>query len=371
MSNSSGLLSGNGGIPTLNVRSVNPDHAAEIRHISHLYSRVYGDTFPVHDVVSDAFWRTHIGSRYMSLVAELNGEVIAHLSVHRDRIDPSIVEVAYPVYDPRFEDHLPEILARTWAVLERQRTRQGWRMLYYFSLAQRSESQLLGSALLNTYEVAICPGYLPHNSSSNSGSLKSALGLTKRCDVIVNQRFFAPDDCEAQALYAPERHRKFIEFLYAPTGLKRSFSGAKESRVATPVLSADSPAVERQFFRRTGVRQSFVRPSLLGSPKELLNRLSDERQEGSYLYLDLTDPKTPSMAEAVEALGFRFGGVLPLFKGTDSVVYFFERDYRPVLDELSTPRAKAIAEYITGVSSVPRTKAIPTRAKTKRLRADA
>lgn len=325
----------------LRVRSVNPDNALELRRISALYNRVYGDQFPVHDVCSEQFWRCHIGSRYSSLVAELNGEVVAHLSVHRDRLDPTIVEIAYPVYDPRCEELLSDVLSLAWGALERQRERQGWRMLYYFAVVQRSKTQLLGSALLNTHEVAICPEYLsPIECASDNTS--------KRCDVLVTQRIFKNLNSHPLKLYVPERHKQFIEFLYAPLGLNRSFVGTKDARSATPLLAADYPAVERQYFRRTGVRQSFVRPSLVGDLKQFQLKFKREARERSFVYLDLTDPATPLLAAEIEDAGYRFGGVLPLFKGTDSVVYFYDSEYSPNLEELLSPRARALASYVAG-----------------------
>jgi hypothetical protein len=272
------------------------------------------------------------------LVAVLDGEVIAHLSIHRDKANASHVEVAYPVCHPDHVGVLPEIFAKAWSVLSRQRERQGWKMLYYFSLCDRHEMQLLGSSLLETTEVAICPGYLPNFDQLNGNGLRS--------DILITQKIFEPQNEEPLTVFIPQKHREIVHFLYQPLGLNRNFSTNGRAKHTKPHLSADAAAVERQFFRRTGVEQAFVRPSLLGSSATLLKRIKRKDRHSRYLYLDLADPQTPVLAEQLEDQGFRFSGILPLFHNTDSIVYFEDTGDPLELSGLIGERGQALAHYM-------------------------
>jgi len=343
-------------VKDIQLKAANPDNELEIKQLSNLFRKVYGKSFPIESVYDPLFWNTHIGTRFISVIATKKGRVIAHLGAYPDADDSSHVQLCFPLCHPAYSHLIPELARGAWRILERQAERQQWKMIYYFVFGNVPDMQLLADSIFRTKEVAICPDYLPASNLRPRGN-KNVKGIRRssngsRTHVAITQKILSYENGGYKKLFVPEHHRQMIECLYEPMALKRSFDSRADYPREIHALPTEARAIDKNYFAKTGVVHSFVHPSLLSGQQDDIEKLSANGNSQVYAFVNMEDPACPSFSLKLEKSGYQFCGILPLLKGRDSLVYYkASSEVRSQLnrqfdeDFFYSPRSRMLASY--------------------------
>jgi len=343
-------------VEDIHLKAANPDNEVEIKQLSNLFRRVYGKSFPIDSVYDPQFWRTHIGTRFISVIAVRKGRIIAHLGAYPDSDEPRHVQLCFPLCDPAYSHLIPMLGKGAWSILQKQAQRQRWKMIYYFVFGNVPDMQQMADSIFFTKEVAICPDYLPASNLRPRGN-KNVKGIRRtsngsRTHISITQRIITAEENPPLKLFIPRHHRQMIECLYEPLGLKRTFMDRPKHLREAHALPAEARAVEKNYFSKTGVVHSFVHPSLLPGRPDDVEGLSANGNSQVYAFVNMEDPACPAFCEKLEDKGYQFCGILPLLKGRDSVVYYKasstvlqQADRQFDEDFFYSPRAKMLASY--------------------------
>lgn len=326
------------------LKAASPDNDAQVKRIVELFKRAYGEDFPIRQVYQPSFWKSRVGTRFTSFVAERNGEVIVHLAACRDRANPGHVQLCMPAVDPRDEKLSMDAARSLWELVERQAARQGWTMMYKFLLGNMSHLHQLLSTVFGFSEVAVYPGYCPPLSCVKKGERakrKTAPQITP--PVLIMQKSFRRPQ-ETASVFVPAHHAHVCKALFDSLGLARTIRDIGPLDVT--YTSNGREAVQLQSLRHRGVCHAFVQPSLLTSFNEAFSALPDKRFGDFVFFVNMADPKAPDFCTVLERKKFSFCGVLPLINGQDSLVYASRRAGLLKDDTFTAPRARALANYI-------------------------
>lgn len=358
-------------ISDLLIRTINPDNKVEIRDLVHLFRRVYGKSFPISSVYDEAFWSSHVGIRFNSLVAIHEGRIVGHCAIYPEKGVPNIVQLNYMLCDPMYRHLLPGLCRETWQIISKQSIRQNWNMIYNFTFGSSPFTQLLQNKVLNGHEVALMPAYLPNSKMRPRGLRikKGAATENDRGHVLISQRTFSPNKLTSRTIYAPKSHRDIIRYLYAPLNLPRVFDYSNSIAKLEKAVYADFPAVDMQSFTTTKVRHVYIQPSLVNMPSKTVSEIEDSCPDPSaalYLFINLSDPRCPDFCDMIENRGYKFCGVLPVLQGRDSIIFWRENqnsDYFNI-DNFYSESARVLARYLgtpSFDSAIEEAKAFETR----------
>lgn len=343
-------MSINCSLNNLQIKAIGPDNERVIRKIIDLFSACYKDSFPIAGVYDLQFWKSHIGLRFSSLVAFHDGEPIAHIALAPGPENRSHVQLSLPVCHRDYLEHRTFLEMKLLEVLETQRQRQDWRMLYFFVLANLPRFSEFAAGTIKTRVTAICPSYFPAIRSDYARA-----DQRDRTDVIVTKRVFDAVKEDERLCFVPEYHQDICSRLYSALGLSRRFIESSEVEAFSPsaplsasaTLSSDAPALQTSFFGRTGVCHAFIQPSLIRSVKDALAEIDAALSANKYVFVNTEDRACPAFCDALENHGYRFCGILPLMQGTDNLVYTNSIDSSFDVNSFITPRARNLAEYIS------------------------
>jgi hypothetical protein len=327
------------------IQAISPDNAAEIAQLTHLFCAVYGRRFPVKKVYDRHFWHSRIGSGFSSLVMRAGDEMVAHIACCTDRYDPRIVHLCFPACLPELTPRLPEIGDMVIQQLRRNSSRQGWTMLNFSAFSEIPLSQT-ASSLMGFNSMAILPCSYPASDLNRQprASRASRRERPSRSHTINSQLFFRPEIEPARDLFVPNSHREICELLYSDLGLHRSFCEAGGR--APAALCADRRAVERNYFPATRTSFLFLQPSLVSRAERQLFVPGSGKASTVFAIANLCDPACPALCSQLEESGFRFCGILPLYKGRDSIIYFWSDVATIEIEQFETARARTLAAYI-------------------------
>lgn len=324
----------------IKIKAASPDNEVEIKALIDLFSRAYGDRFPVKGVYEPKFWSTHINKRFISLLAYHNDQLCGHIAFQPERDHPRQVQVTLPVSDYAYLRANSIFASDVCEIVEDLASRQGWHSLYFFVFCSIPAMERISGDIFGLSSVGFFPAYLP----SDLSPVESDSNNDTACSIMVTARCFPSfQRFSTGILYVPQQHRRVVQDLYQEIGVQREFREIDvNGQFEEAAIPADCRAIERQFFKRAGVEQLFVHPSLVSTQEFIDNLSMKDGVLSQYIFLDMRDRKCPDMCEDLEKLGFRFGGILPFVKGRESISYFRVSDNLPEWREHLPRREKAI-----------------------------
>lgn len=334
-------------------KAVSPDNHREVIQIPELFRKVYGDTFPVTKVYSSQFWLTHIGNRFINLVAQREGKIIGHVAIEPQAGEPQtgerrVAQVGFALCDPKYRAYLPEMTQKASELISRVAVRQNWRMIYCYHYGDVPDVGGFFHGVLRCVDVAICPSYFPESDLRLRGMrTRRKNDPSGRSNLLITQRVLS-DDTDSIELYVPKQHLEICKYLYAPLTLSRTFAAKAGS--APSFVSADSAAVESRIFSRIEVAHYFVKPSLFEKGHYALDAFDSPKMKSVFLFVDMRDPQTPVFCERAEEKGYNFCGILPLQRGQESIIYYKSDQAIVETQTYDSERAQILARYIQGES---------------------
>lgn len=331
-------------------KAVSPDNGLHVKRIVELFRRAYGEDFPVRQVYTPEFWRSRIGNRLTSFVAERDGKFVGHLAACPDRENSKHVQICVPAFDPELGSETTQVAKQLWEMIERVAQRQDWKAAYKFLISSLPEVEQLVSKVFGFTDIAIYPGCtVPRAAMRTKASKNGSKGHANyrlHPPVLVTERTFLHESENDITVYAPAQHAEIIKFLYEPLKLSRQFCAGTEKDNNTPILSADSQALEVSSFPHSGIAHLFIQPSLLQGFSSSIFDFSGHQFDDYIVFANLFDSQTPQFCNFLEDQGLRFCGIVPLLNGRDNVVYAHTGSGLLEKASFSSKRAQKLVKYI-------------------------
>jgi serine/threonine-protein kinase RsbW len=157
------------------------------------------------------------------------------------------------------------------------------------------------------------------------------------------------DQPESVAIYPSARHADMVKRLYENLGARPTIM----TEAPEPPREAEGDAVvETSSYRVLNAAKIEVRRPGAGAAEQVESALTDlrlKRIDQVTLWLNLQDPRTAALTEAVERLGFFFAGILPGgVEGGDAIILQYLNnvplDFSRI--QLVSETADALLEYI-------------------------
>lgn len=312
-------------------KAASPDNKFELQAIVDLLKAVYGESFPLPGVYDPQFWHQHIGHRFTSILVYRGRQLVGHLAAQREGADGRMIQILYPLCHPDYREESEQILGAAWALLEKQCLRQQWHGIYFFSFAHTPEMVAFGERTLRVRRTALCPAYFPSSNLKNQGARKSGSRspaasrthqATERTDIIIGQRFFAPEQEKMHSIFVNEQHHDLVSKLYHSIGLPRDIkTSASREKLSSYPLPADRSAIETRYFSQSGIMHAYVEPSLLTSDSELATHFQRPHSISTFVFVKAYDPRALETAQWLENHGYEFSGILPHIHDRESLLF--------------------------------------------------
>lgn len=336
----------------LSIFAVNPDNRSQVESIIELVELMYSRSFPLHRAYDYSYWQSRIGNRFVSLVAEYKGQIIAHLAAYPDNDNSGNVQILFPFVHPAYS----ELTATVFALLVERvlglALRQLWKSVYFFEGIAPAEINTVISEELGTVPVAVCPGYLCQDEiqATTNGFSRSSGEAPERssCDIVVSQRILRHDR-KKRKIYLPLEHQEFCSTILKSLGVDM-LSPDEETNIESSRYTSEMQALSIHHYRSSNVSHIYVRPSLLKNAKALVEsiRSSELTRRAAYVFVNGNDPLAPTVARELQHSAFCFCGILPNLYNQDSLVYC-DGSVSMVSDALlNNKRTAFLAEYING-----------------------
>lgn len=319
------------------VRVLGLENYREAERLAHLLEEHYDEEVPSKEIFDPAFWCTSLEEnldrhqQVINLVIREDRELIAHLALNIRSCSQS-VDLMFPAFHPDYQERCVELGKVLWAQIRHLAERQGWQHFFLLGYHAQDTWQLLARECFNTHIAAILP--IAGSDQGGRSSIENRLGSERY--VLISYQQMPRGDEPAICLYPPDSQTEKIAALYRRLELKRSFakpSGLQKRTVSTPhprlrdgVLNVEDN-FRNPFMERVGVRHLAIMPGGLPNAQRTIERIEDrsrrlqERSGRLTVHVALSDPGCPSFCDSLEALGYRFCGVLPQLHEHDFAAY--------------------------------------------------
>jgi RimJ/RimL family protein N-acetyltransferase len=282
----------------VHVRALSQDDAIEFARAVY---RSYGYTYDRDWAYSaEDVQRLLAAGELAGWVGEVNGRVIGQMALKRNADEPGLGEAGLAMISPRFRRH-----AVGWQLgmtLVQWALDHGLYGIYANATTAHPYSQR-GAAKAGGKEVALLLGYIPAEVAYQDIETRP-----RRVGNMVMYNRLA--DNPRHPVYAPRRHEAMLRRIFERAGLVGDFTA--------PPRSAERPArteLGLEVETDHGIALVHVRSAgddLADAVREQQRRLRRAQVPIVYCDLDLSSPTTPAASEELAALGFFFGGVVPV-----------------------------------------------------------
>ncbi|MCO6431732.1 MAG: hypothetical protein J5J00_12815 [Deltaproteobacteria bacterium] len=338
--------------PHFTIKALAPDNDRVLKSLVTLFEGAHGLSHPNKNVYALQYWRSHIGSRFTSLGAFVDGKMAAHIALLPDPHDQLVVQLIFPVVSPAYKQFEEEIIDALDSVIAKQAARRSWNSIFYFDYVGCPSEATFELPIMGSREVAIAPAYFPmiDLSSVKEGNANGNGSRSCRLTIEVRQAILNKSNEERKILYVPERHASVVNFLYEPFALQREFRSVAESSTTGTVISnpffADCPAVYEDYFSPIETIHLYVQPSLITAAQKLQLLRKDGDAKARYIFLNMQDPACIALCQEIESQGFSFCGVMPCFFGQENIIYFWAEDPSFDVEAVRSLRGSKLARHM-------------------------
>jgi hypothetical protein len=316
----------------ISLRAANPDNRREVEAIIKLFKQVYGDQYPFQAVYQPAYWTSRGGGRFRSLVAYSADELVGHLAMRPYSGNQKLMELCLFAYDGSQIGSVDEMMQEAKEVLHRQAKRQDWELVYCYSFSSLPILQRIATEGLGFKEVALCPAMARCQDGTRPAVIISQAKVNSKDAAIKTEK-----------LYPPYWHKESIEGSFGSLGYAHEFLFSAAGNFGEAV----SVDVKLEQVAIPGTEVYFVTPSeelnSIGMSDFIAKHSSNSSNQ--FVFLDVRSPLCPAVALQLERAGFRYSGILPLMRGSDSIVYARIPSTSLCLKTLESADAKALGHY--------------------------
>lgn len=323
------------------IRAFSPDNDRHIRSLISLFQRTYGEDYPFMNIYRPQFWRSHIGRRFTSLVAILDGDVVAHVAIQPNPNNLTTVQLSYPAFDRSALDHEEKIRDKFQEIILSQLKRKAAAISLDLEILSPLFKSGFSKAIIDSSEVAIIPGYLlaPLRETKRSGN--------NRISLLVRQKVINYQSNSTIKLSAPRKHHAICQQLFKNIGLTRDLISSPDNQISSNLtFSADLRPWRINYYPIHGLTHLFVQPSLIGKENRSSLRKLTGLDKTVIAYIDMRDPQCALFCESLEELGYKFSGVMTAYHERENIIYTNTSESSIEIEELNSECSKALAHYI-------------------------
>jgi len=331
----------------ITIRALCPDNEVKLKQLISLFHATYGDTFPIRGVYDLQFWKNQISGRFVSMAAEYEGEVIAHLAIYPDPECPGDVQLAFPVCHPRFLNCLPFFADKLKNLFKNLAIRQGWDTLYMFILNDEPTTMKFATDWLGFSVGCMLPAYLPASNLSvrcdrSSGQFSSE----NRTNVVVAFSDLTLKIKKKNKIFVPKKHIELCAILFSTLGLQRDYIGEPTDFISSTRVDRVADSCKRAF-PNVATTNCFVSPSAAPNLDDMLLKIFEKEGENLFIFVDIEDPLAPALCERLESdYNFVFNGICPKLRNRDRVVYASTEATASLHRNSCNPAADRLAKYV-------------------------
>lgn len=346
----------------ISIRAGSADNESEHRAIVRLLEKTFGDKFPIAGAYDPQFWKSHIGSRFVSLLGiSQDKQIVGHLAYAPDREVPGHVQILFPFCDcdcPDPGDCLTkEFGQKAWQAIYHQSQRQNWQAVYFFAISSSKSMQIFAEEVMQASCVAVLPYYLINSVEPSLNAQTPSISMSSH--VLVYEKLLSACDLSELPLYAPNTHQSLLteladnlkcelSFESAPKAARKTRAKPALGSAQTSIKENIAEAVNRTYFAQTEVAHIFVKPSALADAHFTSVDLKLDKAKASYLFVDARDPACIEFSQKLETMGLYFCGLFPFLGGQHNIVFSDHSKYNNELGSrlIFSDSARALAAYI-------------------------
>ncbi len=343
----------------ITIRAGSPDNEQEHRAIVKLLENTFGAKFPIDSAYDPQFWKTHIGSRFVSLLGiSQEKQIVGHLAYAPDRESPLHVQILFPFCScdcsDRSECLTQEFGQKAWQTIHNQGLRQNWEAIYFFAINNSKSMQAFAEDVMHASCIGILPFYLAGSGAEdkNGASGKKTAGT----HVLIYEKVLSTANLSGRHYYPPELHQLMFESLADSLEIcPGKPSKATSSQSIKHTISPSRSGISRNHFAHTGVAHVFLKPALLDQQEISAEKLKLDKARVSYLFVDANDPAAAAVCSALENLGLRFSGFIPYLGKQHSFIYsYFPHNQESFsVRSISSKFARSLANYVESYKGSP------------------
>lgn len=322
------------------VRPFRPDDAAGIVAC---FRKIYGDSY-VHPELYDerAICELNETGRLASFVSiGPCGSIVGHYGLERPNLG-RIAETGEALVLPEHRHHA--LMESMRALLEERAREVGLAGLYGNVVTNHVFSQRVVERF-GELPTAVNLGWSPRTFHNMAQDLAQRMS-----ELIYFKHLAQPSERE---VHLPERHRSWCLRIYELLGVpvRERRVPASDDAAAASDAAASSPTMKhdvRPDLQRAVVRVESIGPETVAELRAAVASYQAEGVEVIYVDLPLAHAGTPELCDDVEALGFFFGGLCPLFAETGDTLRLqwlgVELDETQI--QIESPIARELLAYV-------------------------
>lgn len=288
------------------VDAFSPEDAAGVVA---LFKSVYGEGYPVRTYMDpDLLIEENAAGRVTSSVARTpSGAIVGHASLFNSAPNPRIFESGAGLVHTLYRGGQGISTRLFCHCIETGRQSPGVDLVFGEPVCNHPYSQkvLIGQAFVCcALEMNLMPAEAYSKEESAGGRVSTLLG-------------FLPLKPVSATVYVPGRYRDQVAFCYSGLDLERRFE------TAGGVPESDRTAMDIQVFDFAGVARLAVTDPGADFPSRIASEETDLADRGIRVFqvwLNLGQPWVENAVETLRAMGYFFGGVLPLWFGSDGLL---------------------------------------------------
>jgi len=291
----------------IEINAINPDNKVEINQLVDLFKSTYSNSYPIKNVYDPVYWHNHIGSRFFSLVAKIDDQIVFHVGVCPDTDDPKRVRLVFPCCKPEIEQNI-NLHEMFLTKLLKIAAKQSWSQWYYFLMDCHPQMSHSLFSILGGHVVSLLPDYFETNPI-----LERSFG-----HVNLIQKNLILSKPQSSDIFLTVAHAKFATTFFSKLDLARHIQTEPMSNLT---IKAEGRSMQSLHYKDTNISHVMIEPSIVVSERSLIQQLSKILGRSHYVFLNILDPMAITVAEYLERAGYILTGFIPNILGRDSATY--------------------------------------------------
>lgn len=324
----------------LSLRPMKPEDAEGLTRCVY---RTYGYTY-VHDALyhpAEVRRLLAAGLMVSCVAVSPEGEIVGHIALLREEPAAIVGEAAEAVVDPRYRGH--HLFESLKTLLKDTTKALGVVGMYSEAVAVHPYSQK-GNLSLGAHETGILLAHIPLTMAFKQIGDGTAQATRQACVLFYLPVGAAP----ARTVYLPPAHEAMLHRIYPRLGLNRNLQALPSQE---PTVPATRSRLDWHVNLEAGVaslRIAAAGDNLVPLVHQRLREFCEHRVDVIYLDVPLSDPAAVARFDALEHLGFFFGGLVPELSGGDvlRLQYLNTEAPDPTQVQLASDFSKAMLDYV-------------------------
>lgn len=301
--------------------------------LARLFYAVYGDGYPIDTYyIPERLIEEHDRGNLKSVVARTpSGDVVAHCALYRSSApNPHLFEYGLGLTLPEYRS--TSAFYRVNQLLVNLVGRAGVDAIFGEAVCNHTTTQKL-TALTQSTECAIEPNLMPADAYTVEQSAEGRVGCLGYCRVANDSR---------KPIYLPDVYSEEMRFILDGYSLDRDF------RTPQSAMPQGDARLEISRYDFAGVARCHVGRPGTGIARELEESETSLRRDNFAIiqfFVDLGEPWTGALVGLLRERGYFFGGILPVWFGTDALLmqkHFVPPNFQGM--KILSERGRAILE---------------------------